>query len=348
MEPLKDGAFLRRCQEWHDRHLHLYFTQRDLEGVLETYHENAVGVGTGRSEYGSTPDALREVVRRDLGGFPDRIDHAIKQRDFYLITDGVVLCQADLDLALDVNAHRMNLRDLRHTVIARISESGEPHICHIHVSFPTTVHGDEEPYPLKEIEEISAVVDELIANKTENIMSAYRKLEHMAIRDRLTGLYNRIRLDEKLKHELTRANRYGSPFSIVLLDIDAFKTINDAHGHLAGDSVLVRLGELLRKIVRDTDLAGRWGGEEFMLVLPETGARQALVMSERIRTVFADQRFEVADQVDIGLTLSAGITSFTSGDDFESLFQRADQALYQAKRTGKNRCLIEPAPDGCV
>jgi diguanylate cyclase (GGDEF)-like protein len=342
VEILTESTLLERCRQWHDHHLKVYFTERDLAKSLATYHPQAIGVGTGRGEFGHIPEAMREVVRRDLQGFPGSIDYAIRQRAFHCITDQVIACQALLDLSLEIDTHRMNLRDLRHTMVVCLDDELVPRICHIHVSFPTDVHGDEEPYPLKEIEEISSLVDELIANKTQDLMAAYRKLERMAIVDRLTGLYNRIRLDEKLQQEIIRANRYGSNIALCMLDIDDFKTINDSHGHLAGDQVLKTLGEILRDTMRDTDLAGRWGGEEFMLILPETSAEQAQAMAERIRETFEGCRFQVPDSEPVGMTVSCGIAAFETGDDVDSLFQRADRALYKAKHNGKNCTMISP------
>jgi diguanylate cyclase (GGDEF)-like protein len=338
MERLEAGSLFEQCRAWHDHHLRVYFGRRDLARALGTYTDGAIGIGTGRGEYAETPDLMRDVVVRDLESFPDPVDYELNNRVFYRITDEVVVCQACLTLRLDIDAHRMTLRDLRHTVTIRASGEGDWQICHIHVSFPTDMHGDEESYPLKEIEEISQVVDELIASRTSDLTTAYRKLEHMAIHDRLTGLYNRIRIDEKLEQEILRAHRYGSPFSLILIDIDNFKVINDRHGHLAGDRVLCGLADMLSGGVRETDLAGRWGGEEFIVILPETGQDSAFELADRLRRRFAEHRFQNDDGIEIPVTFSCGISQYQEGDSAASLFERADQALYLAKDRGRNRC----------
>lgn len=337
MKRLEEGRLFEQCRDWHDHHLEVYFGRRDLEQSLKTYEDHAIGIGTGRSEYGNTPALMKDVIVRDLESFPDPVEYEVLSREFFQITDDVVVCQACLTLCLDVDAHRMTLRDLRHTVTIRRSNDGVWRICHIHVSFPTDMHGDEESYPLKEIEEVSAVVDEMIASRTSDLTTAFRKLEHMAIHDRLTGLFNRIRIDEKLKAEILRSDRYGGTFSLVLIDIDGFKPINDRFGHLAGDHVLCELADLITTEVRDTDLAGRWGGDEFIIILPETRIDSAFVLAERIRRVFADRRFKATDGAEIPVTISCGVGEHRKGDTIDSMFERADQALYEAKKQGRNR-----------
>jgi diguanylate cyclase (GGDEF)-like protein len=337
--PLTEGALYQRCVDVHDHHLEVYFRQRDLDAALATYHAHAIGVGTGRGEWGGSAEAMREVIRRDIEGFSSPVEYVLRERVFHLVAEHVVICQCLLDLALHADAHRMTLRDLRHTVALVLEPTGEARIAHIHVSFPTDVHGDEEPYPLKEIQEITAVVDDLIANRTRDLTEAYRKLEFVAIHDRLTGLYNRIRLDEKLSQEIKRARRYGSLISVVLLDIDHFKDVNDRYGHLVGDQVLKRLGSVIAGSLRETDMGGRWGGEEFLLILPETRVEQAVQLAERVRQGFAAEVFEF-DGEQLSLTASCGVAQYCKDDDTEALFSRADRALYRAKHDGRNRTAL--------
>jgi diguanylate cyclase (GGDEF)-like protein len=349
MEQLTRGSFYQRFLEAHDDHLRVYFARRDKAAALDGYHDSAIGVGTGRSEWGGTPEAMRGIICRDIDSFRDSIDYTVRDRRFLRVGDAAVVCQALLDLSLLADAHCMTLRDLRHTVVMVADADDKVRIAHIHVSFPTDVHGDEEPYPLKEIAEISAVVDELIANRTRDLTDAYRKLEHMAIHDRLTGLYNRIRLDEKLTAEIKRANRYRSLISVVMLDIDNFKAVNDDYGHLAGDKVLRQLAARITESLRETDLAGRWGGEEFLIILPETDQTQALQLAERLRETFAARPIAIDDADGGGvprllrLTISCGIAQHRVGDDLDSLFERVDGALYCAKRQGRNRSFVATA-----
>ena len=164
-------------------------------------------------------------------------------------------------------------------------------------------------------------------------ISTQKKLEELWMTDQLTGLYNRSKLDELFDAELRRANRYGTHFSILLLDIDHFKQINDTQGHLVGDDVLYAAAKLLQENIRDVDILGRWGGEEFLFILPNTNQSEALILAEKLRNTLRDHPFTPVNK----LTASIGISSFTAGVDADELFKRADDALYRAKAKGRDR-----------
>jgi diguanylate cyclase (GGDEF)-like protein/PAS domain S-box-containing protein len=165
------------------------------------------------------------------------------------------------------------------------------------------------------------------------------ELERLATIDSLTGVFNRRQLASLATVELERAHRYGHPTSVVMLDIDFFKKINDTYGHVTGDSVLAGLAQLLTEIARTSDLVARFGGEEFVLILPETNLIDAQDVAERIRKKVADTPF-IVDGHAIRITVSLGVTSSErSGQDFESLLKDADRLLYQAKQSGRNRVI---------
>ncbi len=164
-------------------------------------------------------------------------------------------------------------------------------------------------------------------------ISTQKKLEELWMTDQLTGLYNRSRLDELYDAELRRANRYGTQFSLLLLDIDHFKRINDTHGHLVGDDVLYAVAIVLQENIRDVDIVGRWGGEEFMLILPNTNQSEALILAEKLRKTLKEYPFTPVRKV----TVSIGISSYIAGVDADELFKRADDALYRAKAKGRDR-----------
>lgn len=160
-----------------------------------------------------------------------------------------------------------------------------------------------------------------------------RELERLSSTDRLTGLYNRLRLDEALAKELARAARYESVFSVILLDVDHFKAVNDSHGHQAGDQVLVRLSQILQDHRRVPDVVGRWGGEEFLIVCPETDGEGAAVYAEQLRAAIAGASFPTVGHK----TASFGVATYRPGDNEKELVRRADEALYQAKEAGRDR-----------
>jgi diguanylate cyclase (GGDEF)-like protein/PAS domain S-box-containing protein len=170
------------------------------------------------------------------------------------------------------------------------------------------------------------------------------QLREQAVRDPLTGLYNRRYLDATLERELSRAKRNGHTLSLAILDIDHFKRINDNFGHQAGDEVLKSLGAMLRASVRSGDIACRWGGEEFMLVMPHMPVDTARQRTEQWRNAFANIAFALGENA-TNITLSVGIAVFPDhGKDAVTLIQCADIALYQAKSDGRNRVVVFENP----
>jgi len=167
-----------------------------------------------------------------------------------------------------------------------------------------------------------------------------RMLSEVSSRDSLTGLYNRWFVLEKIDSELNRALRHGSPMSLLMLDLDHFKQVNDTFGHSAGDMVLQEIGRLLRDSCRVYDVPGRYGGEEFCIVLPETKTGNTTVVAERIRQRLASSEVLCGDRA-IAVTASFGIAGMDSDDagvlSPAELIERADRALYAAKNRGRNR-----------
>jgi polar amino acid transport system substrate-binding protein len=160
-----------------------------------------------------------------------------------------------------------------------------------------------------------------------------RELEYLSVTNRLTGLFNRSKLDAELEKEYERFARYGRPFALILGDIDGFKAVNDSLGHLCGDEVLRRIGALIRRGVRSTDISGRWGGEEFLIICPETDRSGALQVAEKLRAAVEQAEFNIGRKV----TMSLGVAEADSGIDSEGLLRRVDERLYLAKYMGKNR-----------
>ncbi|MGB0514498.1 MAG: sensor domain-containing diguanylate cyclase, partial [Wenzhouxiangellaceae bacterium] len=163
------------------------------------------------------------------------------------------------------------------------------------------------------------------------------RLEQLATTDELTGLLNRRAGAAALEHETARSNRGGKPCSLVLLDLDGFKQINDSFGHDAGDLVLAELGGLIRACVRECDTASRWGGEEFALVLPDSDQAGARVLAERL----VPRMRELATPDGRGVTASFGIATYRPPESLSELVKRADRLMYQAKRDGRARICVE-------
>ncbi len=180
--------------------------------------------------------------------------------------------------------------------------------------------------------------------KIKQIENALRKSEkkyrNLSIIDPLTTLHNLRQFHTQLSQEIKRANRYEHPLSLLLLDVDSFKKYNDTHGHLEGDRVLVKLGQVIHKCIRATDTAYRYGGEEFTVILPETQAKEAFVVAERIRTrLKATEFFPVAGKKS-HLTISVGVSQYLLKEQPTSFIDRTDKAMYQAKSEGKDMVFI--------
>ena len=162
------------------------------------------------------------------------------------------------------------------------------------------------------------------------------KLQKLAITDGLTGLYNSRYFYNQLDLEADRSNRYNHSLSLLLLDIDHFKDYNDSYGHLEGDKVLVRIGELIRACLRKMDTAYRYGGEEFTIILPETNGEEALTVAERIRTGIENEKFSPNPGAEVKKTISVGVTQYRPGERVSKLVERADKAMYLSKGKGRN------------
>ena len=190
-------------------------------------------------------------------------------------------------------------------------------------------------------------LEALIAEKealARSLATANERLETMAMSDPLTGLANRRAVEAALARDLARADRERTWISVVALDVDHFKRVNDTHGHAGGDLVLVALGELLRTALRAGDLAGRMGGEEFLTILPDTDPEGAAVAAERLRSRIAAQRLTLPGG-ELAFTSSLGVASLRGPGCLRSataLVERADAALYEAKRSGRNRVVRAP------
>jgi diguanylate cyclase (GGDEF)-like protein len=164
-----------------------------------------------------------------------------------------------------------------------------------------------------------------------------QRFRELSITDDLTGLFNSRHFFDRLKAEVERTNRYGHPLSLLILDLDNFKKYNDTFGHIAGDEVLEKAGEILHRSLRKTDSAYRYGGEEFAIILPETGGRKALHFAERLRANFENQAFAARQEEHFSVTVSIGVAQYTAEEEIAPFIKQADDNMYTAKKKGKNR-----------
>ncbi len=179
-------------------------------------------------------------------------------------------------------------------------------------------------------------VTEVAVNKRQ-LQSANLELQRLSSTDRLTGLFNRGHWEEGLRHAYARHKRYGAMAALVMFDIDHFKKVNDTYGHQAGDKVIQGVARLVRAQVRDSDIAGRYGGEEFAVLMPDTSAEGAKLFAERLRLAVEAMRIE-HDGVPIPVTISLGVADLSGpSNDYQQFIEWADHALYASKKGGRNR-----------
>jgi diguanylate cyclase (GGDEF)-like protein len=188
-------------------------------------------------------------------------------------------------------------------------------------------------------DEQNATASSLAGQATVALENAqlHRLVEWQALIDPLTGLANRRSLEESLAEEVARAQRLGGNLCLVLADLDRFKAINDKYGHPTGDRALHAFGQTVREVVREIDSAGRWGGEEFLLILPGTDVAGGVVVAERVQESLASRKIEAVNGEEVHMTASFGVAALSDAGTLESLVAAADDALYWAKRQGRDR-----------
>ncbi len=187
------------------------------------------------------------------------------------------------------------------------------------------------------VQDILRIVSKRISGVLKNA-ALHRNTKLLALTDGLTGLYNHRALIDRLKSEFERYRRYGSYLSLIVADFDNLKEINDTYGHPVGDEVIIMIGDILREASRDSDVLARYGGDEFVVLLPQTNSENALNMAERIRSKIEKYMFNVSDK-QINCTISVGVATAPDKNiiSSEDLLESADRALYKSKRSGKNR-----------
>ena len=212
----------------------------------------------------------------------------------------------------------------------------------------TTITAQIQAHALQEQQEREKIQEEMqslseklreMESESSELRSKLESAQHHATRDTLTGLPNRLAFEDRFAHEIARCKRHHSPMTMIVWDVDLFKKINDNYGHKSGDKALVVIAKLLSKHCRATDFVARFGGEEFVMLLPDTDAKSALLVAEKLRKTVEKSSFN-ANGEKVVITLSAGISQLRDNDSDELIFERADAGLYKAKQSGRNCCIV--------
>ncbi|ADD69482.1 response regulator receiver modulated diguanylate cyclase [Denitrovibrio acetiphilus DSM 12809] len=177
---------------------------------------------------------------------------------------------------------------------------------------------------------------DLLEEKNKELIEAYDKIEHLALTDTLTGIANRRNITNMLGKEAARCKRNKGKFSLIMCDIDFFKRVNDTYGHDAGDYVLKTISHVIQQALREQDIVARWGGEEFLIVLPETDAGNAVAVAEKLRTAIGNTEMSY-EGISFSVTMTFGVSEYDVSLGIEKSIKKADDALYEGKQTGRNK-----------
>jgi two-component system, cell cycle response regulator len=284
---------------------------------------------------------VRSVVR---GWLEEHGYHVVEVEDGLAAVEHCLAEPPDVVL-LDIEMPGLN----GHQVLARLKS--EPLVRDIPVVFLTNyasmdevlrgLGGGAHDYLRKPFEPAELVARVGAAARVKKLQDELRRrndeLDRISRTDALTGLFNRRHLEEQLASHVGTARRHGHDLGVVLLDVDHFKNVNDTHGHPAGDSVLIEMSRRIRAKLRTEDIAGRWGGEEFLVIIPDTDLVGTLQAAERIRALVAAEPFDIADTAAY-VTVSGGCSAFI-GASVDDLVRAADKGLYDAKASGRN-CVV--------
>ena len=350
---------LTRVQEQADQRRHLMDILHDVTDELSTgeiYHLLArrVARALGLSQC--------SVVLTRQGGPPRVVATAFEtgiSRDFVLSMEKYPELQTALDTGRPVLVENVMVSPLYRHVREAWARDGTRIATRSVIAIPFAMEPEEAgvfflrrnvtepPLTAADVEFADTVIRAAVsaiqrATLIESTIADNRRLEQLAHTDPLTKALNRRALSERLGAEMERVRRYNTTRSLLLIDLDHFKLINDTHGHLAGDDVLVEVAGMLQRVVRAVDIVARYGGEEFVIVLPETGAPGAEAFAERLRELIEGHGFAVSRGRPIRLTTSIGVSSFPGFgvESVEDLLANADQALYRAKTEGRNRVRV--------
>lgn len=318
-------------------YLEAYFSHRDFDAAVALFLPTMTGYGTGFDEKSYTYQEMVELYARDISQVPDPIQYMIKNLHIDIPSHhvGIVLCE--LDICMYILEQEVKLNHLRLSMFW-VKKREAWYVAHMHISLPTEAHEVNESYPIKELEERNKVLERMVEKKTLKLSKALETISQLATIDKLTKIFNRFKMEELLSHELERSRRYHNDFSVIYMDIDYFKHVNDTFGHVIGDKVLCEFTHIISKRIRHSDAFGRWGGEEFIIVCPQTPLQEAIKLAETLRYEVEQHSFKIVGHK----TASYGVVSYCEHDTIDSLLRRADRAMYEAKNNGRNQVFFIP------
>lgn len=321
-------------QNQFDQYIKAYLTERDWSKTATLLAESFCGFGTGLEERTYNLAEALLLYEKDIESAPNQIEVHFHKQELQLIDANNALVAAELDMETVILEQTVKFNNLRLMLVMHRDEN-KIEIVGMHLSFPTDIHESDESFPLKELEERTHLLRKMVDQRTKSLKQAYDELAELINRDRLTQLSSRHYFEEALVNEQIRYKNFKRDYTLLLIDIDDFKSINDQYGHPMGDEILKSVAEIIRKLARKTDIVARWGGDEFVILLPETELDMAKSIGESIREAVQNSKYQVAAEI----TLSIGISGSRENCEAQSLFRIVDDAMYRAKKTGKNQII---------
>ncbi|MDG6778312.1 diguanylate cyclase [Thiomicrorhabdus sp. zzn3] len=316
-EPIVEGELSLFRTLWRTSHDNMFIVKVDVNGDYISEKSNRAMEMT----FGLNPGQLDGVLLKDM--LDDSVYKKIAQRYDRCISMNVPITYEE-----EHEIDDMGLRVWSTTILPVVDKN---------TGITRILGVSREITSLKKAEvvlkEHNEQLEQEVRKRTEELRRALEEMESISIQDKLTGLYNRHKLDTTLLEYINLAHRYYAPFGLIILDLDNFKEINDAFGHYAGDKLLKGVSERLKKGCRKTDVIGRWGGDEFMILVPKADRKAIMSLGNHLRDTVQDSIFDVS----VKLTISIGMTLYEEGDQMEDMILRADQALYESKRANRNQ-----------
>ncbi|MEG1278497.1 MAG: diguanylate cyclase [Cellulosilyticaceae bacterium] len=335
-----------------------YLVNRNYHNLTSLLDKKITWFGTGKDEVCDGFEEAAELVKKDFSQIETLFNITRQKLKEEKITKDISVVWGILSAETYFGGERLGFEDVRVTVVCKKQEKSIK-IIHVHISLPSENQKEDEFYPIIELRDYVEKLSEIDSlNNIDDLSKAYLEMKrhylelletnkrlndiniklknHIKI-DGLTGLLNHTYIMKKLEEELARCSHCGVPLVLLMLDLDYFKKVNDTYGHMVGDEVLMKSSQLLQDIVGDLGGVGRYGGEEFCIVLPEIGLEKGLEISEEIRKSFEAHSFSTEK---IKVTISIGISEANGHIDKQKLIEETDELLYDAKNTGRNKVCV--------
>lgn len=315
-------------------YLDKYLIERDLLSTLKTINvDSFTGIGTGVDEIVTNYEIAKKIYSRGICNVSTSFEISNQNFEFIELSDDTYLIYGSQDIKSNVDGLLVEQLGLRQSFIFSLI-NGEFKLTHVHSSLPCYMQSAGESYPIQKLQLENKQLENLVAERTLELKNAIEKIEKIASTDYLTGILNRRKFEKVLLSYIN--NKSAGTFCVAIFDIDNFKSINDTYGHMKGDTIIKFISDIINSSINDSDIFARWGGEEFMLLLPNSTIENSTAKIESILNNIRNSKSEINTKI----TISCGLSKYSINDNLEALVMRVDKALYTAKNNGKDRLEI--------